>query len=553
MTYDLIVKNALIVDGTGAKAFKGDVAVEGGRIAALGNVGGQARQVIDADGKVAAPGFIDAHTHYDGQLLWDPTIDPATAHGVTTILMGNCGFTLAPVRPRDQDYILGVFSATEEVPKAALQQHAPLPWESFGEYMSFVENSKLGVNVVTQVGHSAIRRYVMGEEALTREATLEEIDAMVRLAEEAMDVGAAGVSSSFSPAHVDEDGGHVPSFFASEAESEALASAVRRKGKRLVSINPRSKREGLSDNDRAFLVRLAEASGAIVTWNDFGARAPRWEETLAFMEKENARGNQIVVVARCQPPEVRFTLNQLSPLYSGSKAWIEFCRLDTDAKVAALNDAAWRERLSEYWNKVLRYLDSAIIENVKNPDLALLIGRKLPEVAKERGVSVVDAMFDISRDDRMETFILLRSETPEDESGTERILKSPAALVGISDGGAHLQTFSGADYPTYFLAHWVRKKRAFTLEEGVAALTSRAADFVGLSDRGTLELGKAADITVFDPDTIATEGLETLDFPGGGTRLRKRAQGISHVIVNGVPIIENGQNTGAIPGRLIRA
>jgi N-acyl-D-amino-acid deacylase len=553
MAYDLVIKNALIVDGTGAKGYEGDVAVKDGRIAALGAVSGEAKRTIDAGGKVAAPGFIDAHTHYDGQLLWDPAIDPATSHGVTTILMGNCGFTLAPVRPKDQDYILGVFSATEEVPKQALLQHAPLGWESFGEYMSFIEKSRLGVNVITQVGHSAIRRYVMGEDALAREATPEEVDQMVRLAEEAMDDGAAGVSSSFSPAHVDETGEHVPSFFSAESEMESLAAAVRRKGKQLVTINPRTKREGLTDQDQAFLVRLAEASGAVVSWNDFGSQSPRWEQTLTFMENEIERGNRIQVVVRCQPQEVRFTLDKLSPLYSGSKAWIEFCKLDTDAKVAALNDAGWRERLAEYWNKVTRYLDNAIIEKVANPALAHLVERKLPEIAQERGIGVVDAMFDIFRDDRMESFILLRSESSEEESDAERILKSPASLVGISDGGAHLNTFSGADYPTYFLSHWVRKKRAFTIEEGVAALTSRAAEFVGLTDRGTLEVGKAADITVFDPDTIASEGLEILDFPGGGSRLRKNAKGIPYVIVNGVPIIENGALTGAVPGQLIRA
>jgi N-acyl-D-aspartate/D-glutamate deacylase len=553
MAYDLVVRNALIVDGTGAKGFKGDIAVKDGRIAALGSVSGEATRTIDAGGRVAAPGFIDAHSHYDGQLLWDPAIDPATSHGVTTVLMGNCGFTLAPVRPKDQDYLLGVFSATEEVPKAALLQHAPLAWESFGQYMSFMEKTDLGVNVLTQVGHSALRRYVMGEDALTREATEGEVHAMVRLAEEAMDDGAAGVSSSFSPAHVDEAGSHVPSFIAAESEMEALAAAVGRKNKRLVSVNPRSKRDGLTKQDQAFLVRLAEASGAVVTWNDFGARAPHWEETLQFMEKEIARGNQILVVARCQPPEVRFTLDMISPLYSGSKAWLEFCRLDRDAKVAALNDAGWRVRLSEYWNNVTRYLDNAYIERVGSPELQPLVGRKLTEIAKERGIGVVDAMFDIFRDDRMEAFILLRSETQADESDAERILKSPASIVGISDGGAHLQTFSGADYPTYFLAHWVREKRAFTIEEGVAALTGRAAEFVGLTDRGTLEIGKAADITIFDPDTIASEGLEILDFPGGGSRLRKNATGIPHVIVNGVPIIENGVLTGAVPGQLLRA
>jgi N-acyl-D-aspartate/D-glutamate deacylase len=553
MTFDLLVTNARIVDGTGGPAYRGDVAVQGGRIAAVGKVDGKAWRTIDAGGQVVAPGFIDAHTHYDAQLLWDPGVDPATSHGVTTILIGNCGFTLAPVRPQDQDYLLGVFSATEEVPKAALMRHAPLAWESFAQYMAYVEKSALGVNVITQVGHTALRAYVMGEGARTREATEDEIAEMVRLAEEAMDAGAAGVSSSFSPAHVDEDGEHVPSFRSTEHEMEALAAAVGRKGKQMVSVNPRSKRDGLSEKDQAFLVKLAEASGAVVSWNDFGARAPRWEETLAFMEGELERGNQIYVVARCQPPETRFTLNRLSPLFSGSKTWIEYCRLDDAEKLAALADPAWRARLAEYWNGVLRYLQIAVIEKVESPQLQGLVGRRLAEVAEARGVGLVDALFDIALEDRLEAIFLLRSETPADESDAERILKSPASVVGVSDGGAHLQTFSGADYPTYFLAHWVREKRAFTLEEGVAALTSRVADFIGLADRGVIEVGKIADLTIFDPDRIGPEALEVLDFPGGGQRLAKRARGVAWVIVNGIPIMEAGRPTGAIPGRLIRA
>jgi hypothetical protein len=361
------------------------------------------------------------------------------------------------------------------------------------------------------------------------------------------------VSSSFSPAHVDEAGEHVPSFFAADSETEALAAAVRRKGKRMVSINPRSKRDGLSDADKAFLTRLAEVSGAVVSWNDFGSGAPKWEDTLTFMEGEIKRGNKVHVVARCQPRETRFTLSKLSPLFSGSKPWLEYCRLDFDAKMAALADPAWRARLSEYWNGVLRYLQITIIEKVDNPALKALVGRRLPEVAKERGIGIVDALFDISRADNLETFFLLRAERQQDESEAERILKSPAALVGISDGGAHLQTFSGADYPTYFLQHWVQEKKAFTLEEGVAALSSQAADFIGLTDRGTLEVGKAADLVIFDPAHVGPGDLETLDFPGGGVRLAKRARGLPHVIVNGVSIVENGKPTGAVPGQLLRA
>jgi len=553
MSFDLIVKNALVVDGTGRKkGYRGSVAIQDGRIAAVGDVTGTAKRTIDAGGQVVAPGFIDAHTHYDAQLLWDPSIDPATMHGVTTVLIGNCGFTLAPVRPKGQDYLLGLFSATEEVPKAVLLQHAPLQWETFAEYLSFIEKSALGVNVLTQVGHSAIRCYVMGEDALKREATEAEVAEMAQLAEGAMDAGAAGVSTSYSPHHVDEFGAHIPSYFAAESEMEALAAAVRRKGKQLVSINPHSKREGVTEKDRAFLTRLAEISGAVVTWNDLGAGSPNALSVIEYMEGELKRGNKIYVVARCQPAETRFQLNKISPLYSGSAAWLEFCKQDEAGMLAAMADPAWRKRLAEYWNK-FPYLKLASVEKAFAAANKSLEGRNLIEVAAERGVTPVDLMFDIALADKLETIFLLSEALKEDESEAIRILKSPAALIGISDGGAHLQTFAGADFPTYFLKHWVREKGAFSLEEGVAALSSVAAKFIGLTDRGTLEVGKVADLVIFDPDRVEPAKLEALDFPGGGIRLAKRAHGIPWVIVNGVPIVENGKPTGAVPGRLLRA
>jgi len=552
MAFDLLVTNARIVDGTGKKAYDGSVGVKDGRIAAVGSVSGDAKRVIDANGQVIAPGFIDAHTHYDAQLVWDPSIDPATKHGITTILMGNCGFTLAPVRPKDRDFLMGVFSTTEDVPKDVLIKNIPISWETFPEYMSFVERSPLGVNVVTQVGHTALRRYVMGESGSEREATPEEVEAMVRLAEEAMDAGAAGVSSSFTPAHIDETGEHVPSFFAAKSETLKLAEAVGRKGKRLVSINPFSKRDGLSDEDRTFLADLGKVSGAVVSWNDFSQSAPNWEKTLTFMEGEQARGNKIYAVASSQPRESRFSLSKISSLVSGYKVWIDFCKLEESEQMKALADPAWRGPLAEFWIKYVRYFNNMIVEKVSNPALKHLEGRGLPEIAEERGVGVVDAMFDVALEDNVRTFFMMRNKSA-DETNAERILKSPACLVGISDGGAHLQTFSGADYPTYFLQHWVKDKQSFTLEEAVAALSSEVADFVGLTDRGTLEVGKAADMVIFDPDEVGPGLLETLDFPGGSIRLAKRALGVPHVIVNGVSIIENGEPTGAAPGRLLRA
>jgi N-acyl-D-aspartate/D-glutamate deacylase len=553
MKYDLLIKNGIIVDGTGKDRYKGNVAIKDGQIAGVGDVDGDATRVIDAKGQIVAPGFIDCHTHYDAQMFWDPTIDPATWHGITTIVIGNCGFTLAPVRPDDKGYALGLFSATEEVPLDVLEENLPLEWESFPDYLDQVEKVPCGVNVLTQFGHAAVRRYVMGEASLKRDATAPEIAEMVRLAEEALDAGAWGISTSFSPHHIDGSGGHVPSYFAAYEETEALAVAVGRKGKRSFALNPASKREGISPEDKTMMSNLAKASGITISWNDFGAGAADWLGTVEFMEEEIRQGRDIRVVARCQPAETRYTLGQISPLYSGQSSWREFCAMAREEQMKAMADPAWRVRLAEYW-KGVRFLAAASVEKVDNPKLKPLVGRYLIDIAEERGVDPIDLMFDIALDDGLDTIFLLRGRFKEDESDAERILRSPSTLIGVSDGGAHLQTFAGADFPTYFLQHWVREKKTFTLEEGVAALTSEVADFMGLKDRGVLETGKAADVVIFDADTVQPEQLEALEFPGGkAIRLAKRARSVPYVIVNGTPIIEEGKRTSAAPGKLLRA
>jgi N-acyl-D-aspartate/D-glutamate deacylase len=553
MTYDLLIKNGTIIDGTGKARFAGTVAVKDGLIAAVGNVDGDATRVIDAQGQIVAPGFIDCHTHYDAQMFWDSSIDPATWHGITTVVIGNCGFTLAPVRPDDKPYALGLFSATEEVPLDVLEENLPLKWETFPEYLDVVEKVPCGVNVLAQFGHAAVRRYVMGEDSLKRDATKDEIAEMVRLAEEALDAGAWGVTTSFSPHHIDGSGGHVPSFFSSYEETEALAMAVGRSGKRSFALNPASKREGISDEDKTMMTNLAKASGVTISWNDFGAGAPNWLQTIEYMEEEIRQGRDIRVVARSQPAESRFTAGQISPLYSGDADWREFCNMDREAQIVGIATPEWRERLGRYWRKV-PYVVNIIIEKVSNPELKPLLGLYLTDVAAERGIDPVDLMFDIAQEDGMGTIFLLRGRPKTDESDFERILKSPSTLIGVSDGGAHLQTFAGADFPTYFLKHWVREKNTFTLEEGVAALTSEVADFMGLTDRGVLEVGKAADVVIFDAEKVQPELLEALQFPGGkAIRLAKRARGVPYVIVNGTPIIDGGVQTGAVPGQMLRA
>ena len=274
------------------------------------------------------------------------------------------------------------------------------------------------------------------------------------------------MSSSQAPHQVGEFGEHIPSFFAEDKENEALAAAVRRKGKRLLSINPRSKRDGLSEEDRALLSKLAEISGAVVSWNDFGMSSPEWETSLEYMESELRRGHEIYAIARCQRPETRFTLKKISAIFAASEAWLDYSRLDPPDKIAALGDAGWRARLSEFW-KTARYMAMVSVEKGASPASQALEGRLLVDIAQERGVTPADVMFDVAAEDNLQTFFRISGPVNVDESNLERILKSPATLVGISDGGAHLQTFAGGDYTSYFLEHWVREKGAFTLEEGI--------------------------------------------------------------------------------------
>jgi N-acyl-D-amino-acid deacylase len=553
MSYDLVVKNALIVDGTGKKPYTGDVAVTGGRIVAVGQVDGDATRTIDAGGQVVAPGFIDAHTHYDAQLLWDPAANPTTVHGVTTILTGNCGYTLAPVRSEDQDYLMGLFAAAEEIPKKALQMQGPFEWQTFPEYLDFLKRNPLGVNVVTQIGHSALRRWVLGDESLERESTDEEIAEMVRLVEEAFDAGASGFSSSHAPHQRGEHGEHIPSFLASEKEMFALAEAARRKGVRLFSLNPKSKREGINEEDRELFAKLADISGAVVSFNDFGMGAPNWEATLEFMEEQQAAGREIYAVARCQRPETRFTLKKLSSVFAISEPWVDFSKYDPATKIEFLQDPEWRAKLSEIWASA-KFLSMVSVEKGTTPDTEKLEGRLLVDIAEERGCTPAEVMFDTAIADGLGTYFRISGPVDVDESPLERILKSRTTLVGISDGGAHLQTFAGGDYTSYFLQHWVNETGRFTLEEGVAALTSEVAEFLGLDDRGTIEVGKAADLVVFDPDTVAPLALETLeDIPGGGSRMTKQAQSIPYVIVNGEVVIDEGRSTASVPGQVLES
>ncbi len=556
MAYDLIVKDGLIVDGSGGASYRGDVAIEGGRIAAVGRVEDTARRTIDAAGLVVSPGFVDVHTHYDAQLAWDPHATPSCTHGVTTVLIGNCGYTLAPVRPRDRDYLISMFSTVEQIPRDTMLSGVPFEWESHGDYLSWLERRGLGVNVIPQIGHSAVRAYVMGDAAAERAATPDEVASMASIVEEAILNGAAGFTTSQAPHHVDEWGRHIPSYFADDNEVEAMADVVRKLGRGMVNLNPGSKSTGFTQRDKDFMVRLSQVSGAAVSFNDFGPRKGRpeeWREMLRYMEDGIAGGNPIYAIARCQPTDLRFNLQLPGVRLSTLDGWIDFYHMGSDdEKLRAIQEPAFRERLARSLVAGGYQVDRMMIVETSSPQNAGYVGRYLTEIGAERGVGPVEALLDIGVLDRLETQFAFMGISGDNEAALEEILKSPATIVGISDGGAHLQTFPTCEYTTHFLKRWVGEKETFSLEEGVRELTSRPAQLFGLTDRGRLAPGQAADIAIFDRDAVGPGPMEMLhDLPGGGARIVKRAEGMKWVLVNGEPLVENGEVTGAMAGRIV--
>ncbi len=548
MPYDLLIKNARIIDGSGGPSSHGNVAVTGGRIAGLGRADGQAQRVIDAHGLAVSPGFIDMHTHYDAQLAWDPLCTPSCYHGTTSVVMGNCGYALSPVRPADRDYVMGMFSSVEGVSKHTLISGLPWAWETQADYFAWLRQRGLGINVAPQVGHSAVRRYVLGAQAHERLATADEVAAMKSLVRQGMEAGAIGFSTSRVAHQKGEHGEPIPSFMAAEDEMFTLAGVLREMGRGIIGINPRTKAKDFNQEDRDQLFRLAKATGRVVNWNEFNQRweyPDQWLSLLDYMEDAQRQGAQVYAVMRCQRMDLHFNLRHLHAAFS-SPIWRAFVSLSDEEKLRRLADPASRAGMPL---PRLEHIGVAVAALPKN---RALDGRLLVDAARERGLDPTALFLDLAREEALDTEFAFFGVTNGDEAAVERMLRSPATITGISDAGAHLHSMCGVDYPTYFLSRWVREKGAFSLEQGVAGLTSAPAKVAGLRDRGVLCLGAAADLCIFDPGAIAPEPLEVWkDLPGGETRHVKRARGIEWVIVNGEPVVQKGAPTGALPGKLL--
>jgi len=568
--YDLIVRGGLVVDGTGLPRRRVDVGVRDGRVVALARLdGATCKQAIDADGLIVAPGVVDIHTHYDPQITFDPYATVSCFHGVTTIVAGNCGFSVAPCRADDRAFLSGIFARVEDMDPIAL---SAITWDEFETFAEFLatRRGRLGVNFGCYVGHSNLRRWVMGGAASDRSATDDEIDAMRTLVHEAMVAGAAGLSSSAAPTHLDLDDRPVPSRLADRRELLALAEEAGRAGAGSIAFLPASAIGGLDHDDEELLIALSRVSGMPVIIQGLGGRnkvdAPTatWDAAQAFLDRATAQGAPVYSLLISRPFDRPVVIDETNHHYLAVPAWERMLKLPHAERVRALNNADVRAELRdavEHYNRDPALgttrppplWDTVFVDRVTKPEHDALQGRSVGEVARERGVAPADAMLDLALAEDLATEFRWRTESPEWTAAVAEAQRDARMLIGVSDGGAHLARDDGADWSSYFLRSWVLDRRVWTLEEGIRQITQVPAALAGLHDRGALVTGAPADLFVFDPSTIGPWRKEFVhDLPGGVGRFKAWGQGVRATVVNGVPIVHEGELTGMLPGAVVR-
>jgi N-acyl-D-aspartate/D-glutamate deacylase len=555
MTYDLLIKNGRIIDGSGRPAFHGDVGVAKGKIVETGRLGGPARQTIEADGRAVAPGFVDNHCHYDAQVLWDPLCTYSCYHGATTVIIGNCSLALAPVKAEAREKLAGMLSYVEAIPMDVLQAGVTWSWETFPEYMQTI-GQRLGVNVGTLVGHSAVRLYAMGEECSERDATPAELAVMRQVVREALQAGALGLSITRNMNHFDIAGTRIPAACAPESELFALADVLREVGTGVIQCGGGTNPE-LKDR---LLSRLAQACGRQIMYNTLleQARQPgQWQTHLAHVEETVRQG--IRAVPLCNPGSIvnRFTMKNCQ-VFRGMPTWLPILQASDEEKLRAYRDPAMRARLRAEVDAPLgpdstfsKRWDLMIVEQPQRPANRGLTGQNVAQIASAQGKAPLDAFLDLVVDEELATVWSL-GEINSDTDAVAQILGSPYAVVGLSDGGAHVQFHSNVSNPTRLLGYWVREKGIMSLEHAVRRLTFDSATAFGIYDRGLLQPGMAADLVIFDPDTVQPGKEDVVhDFPNDGWRIRELAEGIHYTVVNGEVLMEKGAHTGSHPGRVL--
>lgn len=554
MAHELVIRGGTVIDGTGAPGVVADVAVRDGRIVAVGpDLHGE--RELDATGHVVAPGFIDVHTHYDAQVFWDPDLTPSAFHGVTTVIAGNCGFSIAPVRTEGVGILGRTLQHVEDMSLDTLT--VGVPWdefESFAGYLDAVERRGIGLNYGCYVGHTALRLYVMGDDAYERAATDDELAEMQRLVAEAMDAGAIGFATSASPTHNGDRGRPVPSRLADLDEVRFLCEPLRERGRGVVAMLP----GGVFRNEQVF--ELQRHLGRPITWTALLTikGLAYHEKVVAEHDAARAEGVQVWPQVSCRP--LVFQMNLEEPFTLNMRpSFAALMDLDRDGRVAAYRDPQWREQA---WEDVsgrggllpFNWPALSVAESETRPDL---VGRSVVELAEEQGVTPLDAMLDLSLADDLRTRFN-STLANDDTDAIAWLLPRDGMLIGLADSGAHVSQLCDACFATDLLGNWVRDRAVMPLERAVHKLTAEPAALYGLSDRGVVAPGMAADLVVFDPDTVAPGPLRrVVDFPADGERLTAdRPEGVRHVLVNGVAIRVDGQMVAeaqaARPGVMLR-
>ena len=561
--YDLVIKNGTVIDGSGGARYRADVAVQDGRIAAIGRINEKADRTIDAEGHIVSPGFVDGHTHMDAQVFWDPLGSCSCYHGITTAVMGNCGFTLAPCKQEEADFVFRNLERAEDIAREAMLEGIDWSWETFPEYLDAVDALPKGINYAGYIGHSALRTYVMGERAFTDEATEDDIKAMQAKVKEAVRAGAIGFSTSRTFNHITADDRPVASRLANWDEVRAIVNAVGETGKGIFELAgeaPGRDPERIRDYHER-LRDLAVESGVTQTWGMFSVKvAPDfWRPYFDLLDETAAAGGRMFAQVHSRALNNILSFESNLP-YDNWDLWRDIRALPLAEQKAKLQDPELRAKLVEVANA--EYTGPRIVGAELRPpnwdyvfpmDDMVYDKPSMAQIARERGVNPVDLMIDMALEKDLKMFF----RTPianEDQDHVLEMMKHPRSVVTFSDSGAHVSQIMDSSLQTHLLSYWVREKEAMTLEDAVRQITYNTATVWGLHDRGLLRRGMAADIVIFDADTVGPAMPEVVhDLPAGAQRLKQTAEGIMHTIVNGEVLLTNNEHSGAEPGRLLRS
>ena len=558
MALDLLIKNGLLIDGTGAPARQADVGILNGKILSVQeNIQEAATRVIDASGLAVAPGFIDPHTHYDAQICWDGALTPSSWHGVTSVVMGNCGVGIAPCRPETREVAMKDLVNVEAIPFEVLEQGITWDWESFPQYMDAAARRKPALNLAFLAPLTPFRHYVMGEASMERAASPDELMSIKKLIGEAMDAGAFGFSSTLLNQHMGYAGRPLACRNASREELKAYCNALKERGKGAIEI-AMTKQIGVMEEPELELLdfMLTESARPIT----FIAMFDRDDISEAVRTSLRMAAPMIARGARPQTSPLPLTreINMRNPFsFAAFPSWKRvFEDKSKSAQAAVYGDLNFRNQFREELKRPAAFgnWERITVHEVRNPSLKKLEGQTVAEVAAAQGKDGVDAFLDLTLADDLDNEFTMTSFNNRVDRMAE-ILNNPAMLLGLGDGGAHLDMLCDSGYPTYMLGTWVREKKVLTLEEAVRRMTSDPADFFGIRDRGRLKPGLAADIVVFSEKEISSAGRpeRLYDLPGGAKRMVMRSQGIEYTLVNGAVTWENGKLTGAAAGKVLRS